>query len=420
MEPPTCRFFFPKPLFDECSPVITMGWLANTDIQPPLTMHPVLSYLGKYVSKPEKSSVSYTELQAHVLPYVNDRAPLLSFVSRILNKLIGERDWSAQEVSHILLRLPVQESSRQVVSLDCRPEEEQSQLVVLDSGEVSAQRSVLQRYCGRLTDSALSTLPSLTLFECLQSWDWIKWKRRPRAKTRVINYFPRYSGDPDSPTFSDYCRVKLMLHHPFIDLADILEVDGTVYGSYIEAFRACNERHSHPQDYYSDLEEDTESDTDSDVEPDYYLDETTPVDFAQRRPNHDLLQVDILETLCHRNIDLQYDWATHIGRCAVWKDIWDQVKAENQTVQVVTADPTPEALNTEQWKLYEAVVSQYTQELSVTQPHPPQSLLNVDGVAGSGKTFTLLKACARLLQLATEAGRNHPVFRAAPTGFAYL
>jgi hypothetical protein len=204
MEPPTCRFFFPKPLFDEavstdktnhrsqlfspawnhptlnqCSPVITMGWLANTDFQSPLTMHAVLSYLGKYVSKPEKSSVSYAKLQAHVLPYVNDRAPLLSFVSRILNKLIGERDWSAQEISHILLRLPVQESSRQVVSLDCRPKEEQSQLVVLESGEVSAQRSVLQRYCGRLTESALSTLPSLTLFECLQSWDWIKWKRRP-------------------------------------------------------------------------------------------------------------------------------------------------------------------------------------------------------------------------------------------------
>ena len=128
----TCRFFFPRPLFEEpvitkeingkdwifsparnhstlnqCTPVITMGWMANTDIQPPTGMHAVLSYLGKYVSKPEKSSLSYTELQTQVLPYVNDRAPLLSFVSKMLNKLIGERDWSAQEVSHLLLQLPV-------------------------------------------------------------------------------------------------------------------------------------------------------------------------------------------------------------------------------------------------------------------------------------------------------------------------
>ena len=100
-----------------------MGWLANTDIQPPTSLRVMLSYIGKYVSKPEKSSASYSELQAQVLPCVNDRAPLYSFVSRMLNKLIGERDWSAQEVLHILLQLLVQKSSRMVVSLDCRPEE---------------------------------------------------------------------------------------------------------------------------------------------------------------------------------------------------------------------------------------------------------------------------------------------------------
>jgi hypothetical protein len=48
---------------NQCSPVVTMGWMANTDIQPSLSLHAVLAYLGKYVSKPEKSSVSYTELQ---------------------------------------------------------------------------------------------------------------------------------------------------------------------------------------------------------------------------------------------------------------------------------------------------------------------------------------------------------------------
>ena len=84
----TCRFFFPRPLFpdpvvtkeingktwlfsparnqgslNQCAPVITMGWLANTDIQPPTSLRAVLSYIGKYVSKPEKSSASYSELQ---------------------------------------------------------------------------------------------------------------------------------------------------------------------------------------------------------------------------------------------------------------------------------------------------------------------------------------------------------------------
>jgi hypothetical protein len=100
-----------------------MGWMANTYIQPLTGLRAVLSYIRKYVSKPEKLLASYTELQAQILLCINDRAPLLSFVSKMLNKLIRERDWSAQEVSHILLQLLVQKSSQMLVSLDCRLEE---------------------------------------------------------------------------------------------------------------------------------------------------------------------------------------------------------------------------------------------------------------------------------------------------------
>ena len=39
-----------------------MGWIANTDIQLSVTLRAVLNYLGKYISKLEKASVSYTEL----------------------------------------------------------------------------------------------------------------------------------------------------------------------------------------------------------------------------------------------------------------------------------------------------------------------------------------------------------------------
>ena len=123
--------------------------MARTIIQHATSLYVVLSYVGKYVSKPEKSSTSYTELQAQVLPCINDRAPLHClqlFVSRMLNKLIGERDWSVQEVSQILLQLLVQKSSWMVVSLDCRPEEVQRDLIVLESSEVTTQRSTLQRY----------------------------------------------------------------------------------------------------------------------------------------------------------------------------------------------------------------------------------------------------------------------------------
>ena len=158
--------------------------MVNTDIQSLTNLQAVLSYITKYVSKPEKASISYLEMQAQILPYMNSRAPLLSFVSKMLNKVIAERDWSAQEVSHILLQLPVQSSSWAVVSLNCRPEDTQSNFIVLELGQVSAKRSVLQRYRNCLVDmdNGNAALWDLSLFQCLRFWDWMIWKLRPHAK----------------------------------------------------------------------------------------------------------------------------------------------------------------------------------------------------------------------------------------------
>jgi len=447
-ERPSCRFFFPRPLFpvavvtkeinngawlfsprrnqatvNQCTSAVTMGWMANTDIQPLTSLHAVLSYIGKYVSKPEKSSVSYTELQAQILPCINDRAPLLSFVSKMLNKLIGERDWSAQEVSHILLHLPVQNASRMLVNLDCRLDEARG-LIVLESGELTAQRSAFRRYRDRLTDTrnGNAALLSLSLFDCLQDWDWKTWKVRSRAPSRVINYYPWYSRDAPSPSYSDYCRVKLMLHHPFVDWVDLLTVDGQLYESYIDAFRACHRLHTHPQDFYTDPEADEEASDDSDEDPEEEVEDEQPLAdfeaFARRRPQEDLTRIDLLDSLGSREMDRAYDWSLHVGRYDLSPDIWERVKAENPVAQVVAMDSSPLPFNLEQRKLYDTVVDQYTQELTDDAPLPRQLLLNVDGVAGSGKTFTLLKTSARIQELAIAAGRQNPVFRAAPTGIA--
>ncbi len=376
------------------------------------------------MSKPEKSSVSYRELQAQVLPYVNDRVPLLSFASKILNKLIGERDWSAQEVCHILLQLPVQDSSRMVVSLDCRPQKEQQDLIILESGSVTAGRSVLQRYCDRLADAPGSrALPTLSLYEWLRTWDWAQWRPRPRAQPRVINYYPRYPSDPTTPLYTDYCRVKLMLHHPFVVPEDLLTVDGIRYGSFTDAFEVCCTSHNHPLDFYTDppREGDDESDDESDQDLDTDGIEQPLADFeafARRRPGCELDLTDPLDTLGTREIDRLYDWSIYCGRWTIIPEVWDQIKANNVFTQAVMVDSCPLLLNHVQRKLYDTVVNHYTAELSCDRPFPRPLLLNVDGVAGSGKTFTLLKACARLQELATEAGRPNPVLRAAPTGIA--
>jgi hypothetical protein len=157
---------------NQCIPVITIGWIANTDIQPPTTLYTILNYIGKYISKPEKLSMFYTEIQVQILLYVNSKVLLLSFVSKILNKLIGKHDWSVQEVSYILLQLPVQDSSWTTVNLDCRPEGTQSDLIDLELGNIVIRRSVLQRYRDRLTDTKSIYIP--TALDNISFFDWIQ------------------------------------------------------------------------------------------------------------------------------------------------------------------------------------------------------------------------------------------------------
>jgi hypothetical protein len=91
--------------------LVTMGWQANTDVSPCISTTAVMEYVFKYASKPEKASQSYRELAQIVIPFVNEARPFQSMVTKLMNKLIGKRDYAAQEVCHLLLSLPLKQSS---------------------------------------------------------------------------------------------------------------------------------------------------------------------------------------------------------------------------------------------------------------------------------------------------------------------
>ena len=60
---------------------------------------------------------------------------------------------------------------------------------------------------------------------------------------------------------------------------------------------------------------------------------------------------------------------------------------------------------------YNTIINHYNQEIS-PQGCPPQPLLllNVNRVARTRKTFTLLKACTRIQEMAIVARKGNPVF----------
>jgi hypothetical protein len=399
------------------------------------------------------------------LKNVNHRSPALSFASKFLNKLLGERDWSAQEINHLLFEIPLTTSSRDVVMLDCREEKDRPAYGEMDEEGIKITRSKYTRYMDRKKDAlqfdankrqaakdktndshdssgdepsseeedgtdheapSHNMLDNVSLLEWLRHYNFKTGAKRPRAKPRCINYYPRYSKSPQAADYVEYCRIKILLHHPFYDMPELqtLKVDGQPVGSWEEAYRRCHDNHQHEDDFLDDFDEPDEPDDDEDLEePDPNQGDEGGVAevgaaelLAGRNPrierNEDLdcdLQI--------RPFDLAYDWAAHAGLYEVFDNWLAEMKSQFPTDQVVRGVVlNPDSLNPEQKKLFDITVDHYRQGLEGLDPC--QLLLNVDGVAGSGKTYTVMQISVMLQGIAGQHNRENPLQRAAPTGVA--
>jgi ATP-dependent DNA helicase PIF1 len=400
---------------------------------------------------------------------VNHRAPALSFASKFLNKLLGERDWSAQEINHILFEIPLTSSSRDVIMLDCRKEEDRPAYGEMDEEGIKITRSRYTRYMDRKKDalkfdakkrqaardkaneaqsdesssdessseeeesrrdceaSVRDLLDKVSLLEWLKYYNSETFAKRPRAKPRCINYYPRYSNNPQSADYEQYCRVKILLHHPFYGMPELetLQVDSQPVGSWVEAYRRCRDNHQHEDDFLDELDEPDEPDDDEDLE-EANLNQGDEGGVAEvgaaellagRNPRMDRTEEDPDRDLGLRPSDLVYDWATHEGLYEVFNSWLAEMRSQFPTDQIVRdVALSPDSLNPEQRKLFDKVIGHYRQELA--DLNPCQLLLNVDGVAGSGKTYAIMQISVMLQEIAWQHSRENPLQRAAPTGVA--
>ena len=86
----------------------------------------------------------------------------------MINRLVGERDYSAQGVCHLLLGLLLQEDSRVVRSVDCRlPEQHNRPLEFSENDQVIEQkRTAYEKYLERPEN-----LEGVSYFEFLERWN---------------------------------------------------------------------------------------------------------------------------------------------------------------------------------------------------------------------------------------------------------
>ena len=315
-----CRFKFPKALYNKAAmvldpngnwtmepqcneerlnafnPLMTLGWRANIDFKPITTLHSVLKYITKYVSKPEYKTDAYIHIVQSVFSEVTPGSLARNDVACVLNKLIAERDYSAQEVMHHLLDLPLFKSSRDVVSINISPLREQRVQLNVEGPTrvVHFARTTMEYYMERETAASdLSFAQILCDFMRAKNKDvdsrW-PYSRRSRGKSKVLKIFPRYSSNPQSPQYMDFCRAKMWLHHPFQIVEEMLiwQPGATNLMTWIEAYERCKSEHHHQVpdslDEFPDIDEGDESDSE-DISIEEYEDLVTQVrhDICSRR-----------------------------------------------------------------------------------------------------------------------------------------
>lgn len=148
-----------NPLLNNYNPAFTMRWLANIDVILCTDQKVVLYYVAKYYTKAETKTVKLDELMKDFLLHRSFKNPMGSLVIKFMNKLIGERDISAQEACHLLLQLDLTSLSCLVGNRNVRPLEKLTRaLLFIDKGDSIPRDTYLERYCSRDKELEASTL----------------------------------------------------------------------------------------------------------------------------------------------------------------------------------------------------------------------------------------------------------------------
>lgn len=128
-------------------------WRANIDIAPVISRRALISYLAKYISKCEVASEALESVFKTVIDSLDEDSQAKKVIHKVFMKACGERDVSAQEVCHILLRLKLYSAGgRNFVYLnmsDNKWKQLQTEEDDEECGPTKIGTSVLQKYMER-------------------------------------------------------------------------------------------------------------------------------------------------------------------------------------------------------------------------------------------------------------------------------
>lgn len=285
-------------------------WRENIDWQPIFSKHVVIKYITKYASKVEKSSETYHQMLMRLSNMENPDDIATCAHRTLLIETVIERDIGSQETCHMLLELPLMESSRRFVNLNVSHEVFKS--ITLNNEENDDDKS--KWFIDGYKQSPLC-MEGITLIDATKSWIYNSKRKRenkwePREKISIVRVFPRFTSIPPraSQKWSKFYFIELLLYKPFHDIERDIGVDTD---SIIEKWDSFSYNTWHVQ--RETIIEENENINGSDIEEDEAIASNTienKWEIISRLHNGQNMQVSEIDMLGRRDIDNNTNWST--------------------------------------------------------------------------------------------------------------
>ena len=368
-------------------------WRANVDLQMIVDVQACARYMAKYAAKGECRSHSLQSLYKSCVEHLNNNSGARRILRSALLRSVGERDFSAQETSHMLLSLPLFSCTYNFVTVALNS----SRKLTRDdnSGELTLEPSALDDYATR--DGSLA---HLNLCQFVSNYHTIRGRVTKRSAPVIVRTFPSFSSNPQSHMYDQYCKFQLVKYRPWTAspshawetndfvaaYTDYLQTNEATH--YIPNFAQELEQAQQNVAANNDDNEDVE-DTNSTEQDDWML--------CCRLNQHFLLE-------CTPNTT-SFDWPAFarslppdvIRDCPSWIKVSRAASMEDPTSQWHRQLPTVDTsiLTAKQNLAYTIILDHYRQ-LTLNQ-HPLPLQMIVCGTAGTGKSY-LISAIAQTLR----------------------
>ncbi|KAG9515652.1 hypothetical protein KCU93_g9445, partial [Aureobasidium melanogenum] len=373
------------PMLNQYSRVVSYAWNANTDIQPMIDGERALEYATK-------DAVVASDHSGHELSTIaNITSPQIRLAASVASHVADQKEYHGQEICHQLLGHGLTESSRGTVIVDCRRVEDQSEV---------AGKSLMKRYIERRAGTN-----HLTLLDFATKYDFAK-DMAPITRQRVPVFIPKFDARNET---EDYARAKLMLRHPFSrsvdELLTIASPNLQPFPNFTAAWQYCRTSHAHDVPFDTlDARSATQS-----HEQDVAVDQDWSLLLGR-------LQQESFEIhLGKRDMDKAYVWPVNTHQ--VDTTFWSKMIQRPLLPANLVAPDAVNLLNGEQLNVHRKVMGHFqTAFNSDTYVEPFR--VQVDGPAGSGKTFMINTISFHLESLAHHMKKPNPVLRVSPTAAA--